>query len=67
LGWFVDNDGKNLKNRDKSINEILKFAFGEEKDTAIAQTIKPSGNIDNERRIKKIVDEIIIELEKYVK
>lgn len=65
-GWFVGVDNKKV-NRDKAVNEILKFAFGEKKDTAIAQLLNPSGNIDNESRIRRIIEEIIGELQKYVK
>jgi len=65
-GWFVGVDNKKV-NRDNAVNEILKFAFGEKKDTAIAQLLKPSGNIDNESRIRRIIEEIIDELKKYVK
>lgn len=41
-GWFTDVDGKPLKNRDEALNDILRNAFGTDKDTAISQTLNPS-------------------------
>lgn len=41
-GWFTDVDGNPLKNRDEALNDILRNAFGTDKDTAISQTLNPS-------------------------
>ncbi|MDD6589018.1 MAG: hypothetical protein SO401_03555 [Blautia sp.] len=41
-GWFTDVDGNTLKNRDEALNDILRNAFGTDKDTAISQTLNPS-------------------------
>ena len=41
-GWFTDVKGQPLKNRDEALNEILRNAFGTDKDTAISQTLNPS-------------------------
>lgn len=41
-GWFTDVDGSPLKNRDEALNDILRNAFGTDKDTAISQTLNPS-------------------------
>lgn len=57
LGWFVDVNMETLTNRDKALNEILKTAFGETKNTAISQILKPSGNTNNESRVNGIIEE----------
>lgn len=57
-GWFVDEEGNQLTSRDKAINEILKNAFGEEKDTAISQTLKPS-NCTNSNKNQNLLRDLL--------
>lgn len=57
-GWFVDKEGNPLTSRDKAINEILKNAFGEEKDTAISQTLKPS-HCTNSNKNQKLISDLL--------
>ena len=59
-GWFVDENGKELTNRDVTLNNILKYAFGINKPTAISQTINPSENTDT-RKQEKLIDKLINE------
>ena len=59
-GWFVDENEKELTNRDVTLNNILKYAFGINKPTAISQTINPSENTDT-RKQEKLIDKLINE------
>ena len=59
-GWFVDENGKELTNRDVTLNNILKYAFGINKPTAISQTINPSENTDTKKQ-EKLIDKLINE------
>lgn len=60
-GWFVDKDGKKLKNRDDALNEIIKHAFCEDKTTHISQTIKPTNSTDPDRKNKMIISRLLNE------
>lgn len=68
-GWFVAEDGTELTNRDFALNDILRHAFGIDKDTAISQTVNPSNNINagekNQRLLRLLLDED--EMESYIK
>ena len=55
-GWFVDEEGKKLRNRDDALNEILMNAFGVDRQTAVSQTINPSANTDSRKQEKVISD-----------
>ena len=59
-GWFVDENGEELTNRDVTLNNILKYAFGINKLTAISQTINPSENTDTKKQ-EKLIDKLINE------
>lgn len=68
-GWFVAEDGSELKNRDAALNDILRHAFAIDKPTAISQTINPSNNPNvlkkNELLLRQLLDED--EMEAYIK
>ena len=68
-GWFVAEDGSELKNRDVALNDVLRHAFAIDKYTAISQTINPSNNINagqkNQRLLHLLLDED--EMERYIK
>ena len=55
-GWFVDEEGEKLRNRDDALNEILMNAFGVDRQTAVSQTINPSANTDSRKQEKVISD-----------
>ena len=55
-GWFVDEEGEKLRNRDDALNEILMNAFGVDRQTAVSQTINPSANTDFRKQEKVISD-----------
>ena len=56
--WIVDVNGERPKSIEKAVNEILRLAFGEEKKTALSQTIKPSNDIDFEGSMNRIAEEL---------
>ena len=56
----MDENGEELTNRDVTLNNILKYAFGINKPTAISQTINPSENTDT-RKQEKLIDKLINE------
>ena len=58
LGWIVDEKGKQPKNKEKAVNEILRLAFGESRNTALSQTVKPSNDLDFEGSMKRIGKEL---------
>lgn len=68
-GWFVDANGSELKNRDTALNDILRHAFGIDKNTAISQTVYPSNNPNvlkkNNLILRQLLDED--EMEKFIK
>ena len=62
-GWFVDENGGELKNRDNALNEILRFAFNDScKD--IAQLISPKNTKNVELLMRRLLDEK--EIEQYI-
>lgn len=63
-GWFVDRDGNKLRNRDKTLNEIMANAFGMPKTAGISQTIKPSNNT-NEGKNGLLVNRLLDDDEIY--
>ena len=56
--WVEDVNGGRPKNIEKAVNEILRLAFGERKNTALPQTIKPSSDIDFEGSMNRIAEEL---------
>ena len=58
LGWIEEVNGGKPKSIEKAVNEILQSAFGEEKKTALSQTIKPSNDIDFEGSMNRIAEEL---------
>lgn len=65
-GWFVDENGQPLTNRDDTLNEILQFAFNDSC-THIAQLLKPSNNSKKDKQsclIKELLDGE--EIEEYI-
>jgi len=58
-GWFVDENGQPLTNRDDALNEILQAAFNDNCNH-IAQLLKPSNSIkDNKQELllRRLLDE----------
>ena len=65
-GWFVDEKGEELKNRDNALNEILRYAFNDSC-KGIAQLLTPSENTKtnkNELLMRRLLDEK--EMEQYI-
>ena len=56
--WVEDVNGERPKSIEKAVNEILRLAFGERKNTALPQTIKPSSDIDFEGSMNRIAEEL---------
>lgn len=68
-GWFVDANGGALTSRDIALNDILRHAFGIDKNTAISQTINPSNNINGNEKNKLLLHRLLDEdeMEKFIK
>lgn len=58
LGWVKDEKSKRPKSIDRAINEILRLAFGEKKDIAISQTVIPSNDINPEKSMNRIAEDL---------
>ena len=65
LDWVKNVNGEKPNNIDKAINEILRLAFGEEKHTAIAQTVKPSHDFDPEGSMNRIAEELAEKIKRF--
>lgn len=61
-GWFAKADGSRVTNRDKTLNEILQFAFNQEGSANISQLLSSPNN-----RYGKAPSEYVKELLQYVK
>jgi len=68
-GWFVAEDGGELKNRDIALNDILRHAFAIDKNTAISQTINPSNNINGNEKNRLLLHRLLDEeeMESFIK
>lgn len=56
-GWFVDENGQQLTNRDVTLNEILQTAFNDSC-SHIAQLLKPSNNF-KENKQSSLIKELL--------
>lgn len=62
-GFFVDENGKPLTNRDEALNKLMHFAFCEEPTKGICQLLNPSNNCNAAEKNRKLLNQLLDEKE----
>lgn len=62
-GFFVDENGKPLTNRDDALNKLMHFAFCEEPTKGICQLLNPSNNCNAAEKNRKLLNQLLDEKE----
>lgn len=62
-GFFVDENGKPLTNRDDALNKLMHFAFCEEPTKGICQLLNPSNNCNAAEKNRKLLSLLLDEKE----